>query len=402
MNSTDYQLNFIIISQQPWDTEIGSNCKNIAIELSKTYNVLYVNSPLDRISLLGDRKNVKVQKRLSVIKGKTDGLIKIKEHLWNLYPDCIVESINWIGNDLIFDVLNKRNNKKLSKSIQKAIDKLAFKNIVLLNDNEMFKGFYLKEFLKPDVDVYYSRDYMVAVDYWKKHGEKFEPLLIAKSDLCFANSAYLANYCKKFNLRSYYVGQGCDVSDFKNPDLEKPDDLKNLQKILIGYVGALNSQRLDLAVVESIALNFPEYDIVLVGPEDETFKYSKLHTIKNIHFLGQKSVDKLPAYVNNFDICINPQQLNDITIGNYPRKIDEYLAAGKPTIATATVTMEVFKEHVYLASSKDDYTIQIRRAISENSESLISNRIKFASTHTWENSVQMMIDQILILLDNKK
>ena len=42
----------VIVGQQPWDTEIGSNCKNIALEFSKHNRVLYVNSPLDRFTLL--------------------------------------------------------------------------------------------------------------------------------------------------------------------------------------------------------------------------------------------------------------------------------------------------------------------------------------------------------------
>jgi glycosyltransferase involved in cell wall biosynthesis len=393
---------YIIIGQQPWDTEIGSNCKNIALELSKTNKVLYINSPLDRITLWRDRNDPKVIKRQNVIKGKEDGLIKIQENLWNYYPDCMVESINWLSSDRLFNLLNRRNNKKLARSIQKAIARVGFEQFILFNDNEMFKAYYLQDFLKPWVSTYYSRDYMIAVDYWKTHGEKLEPLLIAKSDLCFANSTYLADYCKQYNPRSYYIGQGCDLEDFQNPDnLKQPDDLKNIKNIIIGYVGSLNSLRLDIEVIEAIALNFPDSEVVLVGPEDETFKASNLHQIKNVHFLGLKAVDQLPAYVNAFDICINPQIVNEVTIGNYPRKIDEYLSLGKPTVATSTKTMEVFKDHVYLANTKEDYVVLIKKAMAENNDALIADRIKFVSSHTWENSVKAMVDEIETFLKEK-
>ncbi len=43
---------------------------------------------------------------------------------------------------------------------------------------------------------------------------------------------------------------------------------------------------------------------------------------------------ELPGYIQHFDVCINPQKLNPITIGNYPLKVDEYLAMGKPVVAT--------------------------------------------------------------------
>ena len=89
----------VIIGQQPWDTDIGSNCKDIALEMSKTNRVLYINSPLDRITRIRKNKDPKVRKRLAVVNGKENGLIKINENLWNLYPDCMVESINWISNE---------------------------------------------------------------------------------------------------------------------------------------------------------------------------------------------------------------------------------------------------------------------------------------------------------------
>lgn len=388
----------IIIGQQPWDTEIGSNCKNIALELSKTNRVLYINSPLDRITLIRKRKDPKVRKRLDVIKGKEKALIQIQDNLWNFYPDCIVESINWISSLSIFRFLNKSNNRLLSKSIQKAIKELNFKNVILFNDNEMFKAFYLKDYLHPVLSIYYSRDYMIGVDYWKKHGETLEPELIAKSDLCFANSEYLAEYCKKYNPKSFNVGQGCDIEAFKNVGSQFPVELSGLKGPVIGYVGAVSSSRLDIEIIAHIATQFPDYNLVLVGPEDDSFKSSRLHELRNVFFLGQREVAELPIFINAFDICINPQLVNAITRGNYPRKIDEYLALGKAVIATRTETMEAFKDFVYLADDKEGYIKLIQRAILEDNEMRKLARKHFAFDHTWENSVQKMKDEINALL----
>ena len=58
----------VIVGQQPWDEPIGSNCKNIAIEFSKHNRVLYVNSPLDRISRLRDKREPHLIKRVAVLK----------------------------------------------------------------------------------------------------------------------------------------------------------------------------------------------------------------------------------------------------------------------------------------------------------------------------------------------
>jgi teichuronic acid biosynthesis glycosyltransferase TuaH len=390
MNHTEPQFSkdIIIIGQQPWDTEIGSNCKNIALEFSKTHRVLYVNSPLDRITLYRSRNDPRTKKRLSVIQKKEKGLVKIQDNLWNYYPDCMVESINWIGSSFIFDLANRYNNQKFANSIKKCLAELGFKDFILFNDNEMFKGFYLKKYLKPALSIYYSRDYMIAVDYWKKHGEELEPKLIADSDLAVANSTFLADYCRKYNPSSFYVGQGCDLETFvEDRDKAAPADLAAAKRPVIGYVGALQSIRLDKDIIAHIAASRPDWTVALVGPEDELFKTSDLHQMKNVIFTGIKPISELPDYINAFDVCINPQLVNEVTIGNYPRKIDEYLAIGKPVVATATAAMETFSDFVYLAQTKEDYVTLIEKALAENSVEQQQGRREFALKHTWENSV---------------
>lgn len=378
----------VIVGQQPWDVNIGSNCKNIAIELAKHNRVLYVNSALDRITLLRNRKDSKIIKRKAVIKGETNGLIPVADNLWTLYPDVLIESVNWINNFGLFDCLNKRNNRLFAKSILKTTVKLGFKDIILFNDNDMFKSFYLKEFLHPSLSIYYSRDFMLAVDYWKKHGTRIEPALIKKSDLCVANSTYLSNYCKQYNPASFYIGQGCELDIFTSsaalPAVPAIDSLKGPK---IGYVGALQSIRLDIELIAHIAVTKPDWNIILVGPEDDIFKESKLHGIPNIHFLGAQKPEDLPQYINAFDLCINPQLVNQVTIGNYPRKIDEYLAMGKPVVATHTEAVTIFEDTVYLAENKESFVTLIEKGLQENTEESAAYRVKVAHSHSWENSV---------------
>jgi len=386
----------VVVGQQPWDVSIGSNCKNIAIEWSKYNRVLYVNAPLDRKTLYQSKADPKIQTRLAVIKGAKDGLIQIQDNLWNLYPNTMIESINWIPLQGLFEWLNKRNNRLFAQSIQVAIQKLGFKDIILFNDNDMFRSFHLKDMLHPLTSIYYSRDFMLAVDYWKKHGEKLEPELIAKSDICVANSTYLAQYCEQYNPQSFYVGQGCELDLFMQTEgLAKPSDMLAIPSPIIGYVGALQSIRLDIEILMHIAASKPEWNLVLVGPEDDVFKSSPLHQCKNVYFIGSKDPSELPQYIHAFDVCINPQIVNQVTIGNYPRKIDEYLAVGKPVVATKTEAMRIFMEHCYLADDKHSYVDCITKALETNSPELANQRRVFASSHTWENSVAL-IDQAIL------
>ena len=156
---------------------------------------------------------------------------------------------------------------------------------------------------------------------------------------------------------------------------------------IIGYIGALLSLRLDLKVLEYLAETRPEWSLVLVGPEDESFKKSRLHQLKNVHFLGNKPGNELPSYLNRFDVAINPQLLSPVTIGNYPRKIDEYLAMGKPIVATKTEAMSVFADFAYLATTKEEYIECVERALGEDTPEKHLKREAFAQQHTWENNV---------------
>ncbi len=385
---------FIIVGQQAWDTEIGSNCKNIALELSKHNRVLYVNPPLDRITLYKKGQDEKVVKRKQMLRGKRSNLVKVKNNLWNLYPDCVLESINWIKSRFIFYVFNKWNNKRYADSIIKAIKELSLKDYILFNDNDIFRSFYLKDFLHPKRSIYYSRDYMLGTDYWKYHGTKLEPKLIHKSDLCIANSHYLTNYCKQYNPQSYFIGQGCDLSTFTSIETHELLDLQSISKPIIGYVGALASSRLDISLLEFLAKAKPNYSIVLIGPEDNGFKKSNLHQLKNVYFLGLKEVSVLSNYIQSIDVCINPQLVNEITIGNYPRKIDEYLALGKPVVAVATEAMQMFKDYTYLANGQEQFVQFLELALSEDCTTKQQERTTFALSHSWENCINEIYNAI--------
>ena len=386
----------VVVGIQAWDIEIGSNCKNIALEFSKHNRVLYVNPPLDRATLKRERESERIQKRLRIKNGEEKGLVEVDSNLWNLYPKTMTESINWIPFHGLFKMLNRRNSKKFAKDIKDAMHQLGFKDILVFNDSSMFLGLHLQEFLAPESYTYYMRDYLIKVPYWQKHGERIEPQIIKKADTVVNNSTLYTEYGLEHNPNSYMVGQGCDVSLFNDEEntIEIPKEFESIPRPILGYVGYLTSMRLDLELLEYFAKFKKDWSIVLVGPEDEDFRNSKLHELDNVYFLGRKDASQLPSYVKGFDVAMNPQVVNDWTIGNYPRKIDEYLAMGKPTLATRTKAMEMFQEHVYLADSNEDYLELAQKALDENSEERVRARIAFAKSHTWENNVKAIYEAI--------
>jgi glycosyltransferase involved in cell wall biosynthesis len=385
---------FIIFGLQPWDITIGSNCKNIALEISKYNRVLYVNRPLDRISYIKKADNAQVKNRISSIKEGINTLDEVENQLWVLNPRVILESINFLPKGFFYRYFNKRNNKKLGKEIIWAKDQLNLKDPILIIDNDFFNGLYLSEFIKPRLFIYYIRDFLLSQKYFVKHGYSAEPLIIQKASAVAANSRYLTNYAAKYNPNSFDIGQGCDVEDFLLSPSEFPSDVKDIKYPIIGYCGSLTSTRLDLNLIEFIATHNPDWNIVLVGPEDDAFRTSKLHQLNNVHFLGPKPPSQLPSYTHAFDVCINPQLVNPMTIGNYPRKVDEYLAAGKPVVATKTEAMEMFAHVVSLCNSKEEYVKKINDALVDTrdarNEHKIAERKSFAESHTWAASVNQL------------
>jgi len=378
----------VVVGLQPWDIKIGSNCKNIALELSRHNRVLYVNAPVDRITRWRQRKEPGMIRRMDIRK-TGQNLVSIGDSLWNLYPKRLIESVNWMPEGALYRVVNRRNNRRLAADIREAMTALGFKDIILFNDSDMFRSFYLPEMLRPDISIYYSRDNLMAVPYFSKHGRKMEPALMAGSSLVCANSEYLADLARAHNPNSFYVGQGCDLSLF-DPSRgvpEIPADLAAIKRPVIGYIGAILSYRLDLPLLTGLCRSKPEWSFVFVGKEDDAFAASELHRMPNVHFLGLKKEDQLPSYLAHFDVAMNPQSINGMTEGNYPRKIDEYLAMGKPVVATATKTMSMFREHVYMGTTSEEYVDLIARALRENSAERALRRTEFARGHTWENSV---------------
>lgn len=386
---------FIFTSLQTWDVPIGSNAIDIAREVAKNNRVLYINSPLDQMTLLRNQPTQESQYRFDVLKKKKEPLRKIDDNLWVLDFPFSVWSINMLPDGPLFDFFNKWNNRKMYQYVLKVAEKLNFKNIISFIDNDVYRSFYSKDFLKPDLSIYYRRDNLLPVGYWRKHALRLEPKLIEKSDLVVCNSPQLADFARTFNQNCYDIGQGLDLSAYDaSLSFDTPEEIALISKPRIGYIGEINSLRLDADLLYELAKSRPEYSFVMIGREDDVFVAHKLHSLQNVHFTGSIQKTVIPQYMTTLQVCLNPQVLNEITNGNYPRKVDEYLAMGKPVVATHTATMELFKDYSYLCNTLEDYQKAIDKALEEDSTEKSDSRRAFAQTHSWENNVKRMYEHI--------
>jgi len=380
----------VLFSSQPWNSEIAFNFKDMAFELARYNRVLFIDRAPDRHSMLKRFFTFKKEKEAI-----STGPERMADNLWILHPASLLESGNWSPTYKLFDFFNRTNNKRLAAEIKKAIRELNFNDCLLVNDNDFFRGLYQKSLLPIRDYIFYIRDALSSEPYFKKYGPRCEMEMIQKSDLVVANSRWLAEYAGQWNPNSVDIGQGCDLEAFIKDDWPEPADMKSIPRPIAGYCGAISAMRLDEPLLLHLARSMPEISLVLVGPEDSQFARSLLKEHSNVFFLGSKPPGLTPAYVHQFTVCINPQWVNALTIGNYPRKIDEYLASGKPVVATATTAMEMFREYTELCNTKEEFEMAIRKSVHEsviNSGISVAERKAFALTHSWENCIGALGD----------
>jgi glycosyltransferase involved in cell wall biosynthesis len=72
----------------------------------------------------------------------------------------------------------------------------------------------------------------------------------------------------------------------------------------------------------------------MVGPVVK-IAASSLPRRPNIHYLGQKPYEELPAYIAGWDVALMPFAHNESTRFISPTKTPEYLASGRPVVATS-------------------------------------------------------------------
>ena len=123
-----------------------------------------------------------------------------------------------------------------------------------------------------------------------------------------------------------------------------------------GFYGVID-ERFDLELLTEVAERKPEWQFVIIGPVVKIDPES-LPRLNNIHYLGNKTYNELPAYLSGWDIAIIPFLLNESTKYISPTKTPEYLAAGKPVISTSitdVVNPYGISNLVHIADNANDF-----------------------------------------------
>ena len=132
---------------------------------------------------------------------------------------------------------------------------------------------------------------------------------------------------------------------------------------IIGYYGALASW-VDVPLLEKIADRHPQATIVLAGGQFDV-DLASVAARPNVRLLGQRPYDEMPQLLWNFDACVIPFLVNDITEATNPVKFYEYLYGGKPVVAPALTELLPYADISYLARGHDEFLAQLDRALAE-------------------------------------
>jgi glycosyltransferase involved in cell wall biosynthesis len=143
-------------------------------------------------------------------------------------------------------------------------------------------------------------------------------------------------------------------------------------------------------LLKKIALEHPDKTLFLVGPLNSTEPAAiGLDKLPNIVWAGSRRLQDLPPLLQYMDVVLIPFLKNTLTKSIYPLKINEYLAAGKPVVATSfSDDIRTFAHCAYIANTSEDFVQYIDQAIAENNPEKINQRTATAATNTWEARIQ--------------
>ncbi len=187
---------------------------------------------------------------------------------------------------------------------------------------------------RPDLVVYDCMDELANFAFAPADIAERENALMQRADivLCGGRSLYEARRGRHRNIHCF--PSGVDVAHFARDraELLDPEDQARLPGPRLGFYGVID-ERMDLDLLEEMARLRPNWSFAMVGPVVK-LDPEDLPRAPNIHWLGRKEYDELPAYAVHWDAALMPFARNEATRFISPTKTPEYMACGLPVVST--------------------------------------------------------------------
>jgi len=216
-----------------------------------------------------------------------------------------------------------------------------------------------------------------------------ERRLALQSDLVIVTSRQLLEAKRPISRRIELVPHGVDVEHFATAQLDSvdvPEDVANLPRPNLGFWGLIQDW-VDIDLLVGVARQRPDWSIVLIG--EAATDVTPLTQLPNVHLLGRRDYQRLPAYAKAMDVGLIPFRLNALTAAVNPIKLREYLAAGLPVVSTPLPEVLAYQPSVSVASTVDDWIDACERAL-KSTVGERDQRMKAVQVESWDAKVELL------------
>lgn len=231
----------------------------------------------------------------------------------------------------------------------------------------------------------------------------YEQALFKKADIVFTGGYSLYESKRKQHRNAHPFPSSVDIAHFgkaRQSD-QQPDDQAAIAGPKMGFYGVID-ERIDVALIRDIAIARPEWQIIMIGPIVKIDPRT-LPQLPNIHYLGPKTYDELPAYLSGWDVALMPFAINSSTRFISPTKTPEYLAGGRPVVSTAihdVVRTYGGTELVFIANNSQEFIRSIELALQTmKNPSFVCAQADgllrgMSWEHTWEDMYALIEERL--------
>ena len=220
--------------------------------------------------------------------------------------------------------------------------------------------------------------------------------LLAWADLVFTGGPTLYRARRDKHPAVHCFPSGVDGKHFAPGNFASapPANLAQHPRPILGYYGVID-ERLDLSLIAQIADARPGWTIALVGP---TVKIDEgaIPVRDNIVRFGQQAYRDLPGFLNAFDVALMPFARNEATRSISPTKTLEYLAGGKPVVATPIAdVVDLYGDAVEIAVTAPEFVAAAEAVLGRTGEQerrWRSRAARHVAANDWEAIAGRMMD----------
>lgn len=229
--------------------------------------------------------------------------------------------------------------------------------------------------IKPDIVVY---DRVDDFEEW----EPYEADMLEKADIVFTSSKVLYNKTVGKHENVTLVRNACDAEHF-NPERIGKMYFK-VPKPVVCFIGALGKW-VDADILREVA---DKFSLVVVGPQ------FGINSPPRAYYIGMVGYQELPRYYAGIDIGIIPFTDGRVSQAANPIKMYEYLAMGKPVVATSLPETEHCSKYLRTVKKGESFVSAIIEELRDDSKEKALKRREFAESNTWGHRFRVIEDAI--------